>query len=709
MTRDEFRNQMESFKKARESNPQLSYWQWKTNSYDEGTDKNGINSSSDGIYIMSDSEQKKYNKKYNEKKQQEYDARQRILNHMYYSANPKASLLFGWGNKDKNYTGSYYLDEKIDIADQKGLKGFERTPNLERDLNKLYVFGDTTNFKEYNKPLIVNNDTLSNLYKSYYGKIIPDTLIFRKELKPTIDEYIANKDIISYDANQLNKNQFYFGNNDEIKSKISVDNVANASGVFKKQKDKYYLHAFDLFDFGKNFDKTYIPFVGSYLQNVLDPNEYFPNSGPFLLRQDIPIKFVDYYEYTDKPISGDYFLKDLLLKDSKNNKKLFENNEKLIQSQQNGTDEDGIQFQANSELTPDQQEALNQRMFQLHRMSGSISPVFDIQTASDFTPIGNITTAYDVYNSVVNGDYLTAGLIGAAALAPKPLVKAAKRVWHKIPEVNPKYFENKLTEFFDNQKKKKLTPNGLNAQIYQDAVNQRNQIIEDLYTNPQYWERAEAIKRAYGDDYAKVYKDVLDTYENNYLGLPEPRAKNIDAKAEMAAKENALKRYLQTGKAAPIYNFDYNINPYLDLIDNPTTRHELSHYVDFNLAQNSNPDFNNDMLKELKKDLSKDNNLLMPKDTDYFRKGTEQKSYMNTLRQFMFDRGLINSLGEKVTTKKIKEAIKLLPVQMNAVKAAYLQFKSPGQYTKWFNKIPLLGTTAPVLYLTTEQEENKSN
>lgn len=374
-----------------------------------------------------------------------------------------------------------------------------------------------------------------------------------------------------------------------------------------------------------------------------------------------------------------------------------------------GTDENGIQLQANKELTPEQKEELNQRMFQMRRMSGGISPVFNIQTVSDFTPIGNVTTAYDAYNSVVNGDYLTASLIGAAALAPKPLVKAAKRVWHKIPEVNPKYFENKLTEFFDNQKKKKLTPNGLNAQIYQDAINQRNQIIEDLYTNPQYWERAEAIKRTYGDDYTQVYKDVLDTYENNYLGLPEPRAKDIDAKAEMAAKEDVLKRYIQTGKTASLLDFDYNINPYLDLIDNSTTRHELSHYIDFNLAQNSNPDFNNEMLKELKKDLSKNDNSLIPKNTDYFRKGTEQKSYMNTLRQFMYDRGLINSLGEKVTTRKIKEAIKLLPSQMNAVKAAYLQFKSPGQYTKWFNKIPLLGTTGATLYLTTEQEENKSN
>lgn len=142
---------------------------------------------------------------------------------------------------------------------------------------------------------------------------------------------------------------------------------------------------------------------------------------------------------------NDNIILDLLNNVASNNQKTKNN----IIKAANGTDQDGIQFQANSELTPEQQAALNQRMFQMRRMSGGISPVFDIQTVSDFTPIGNVITAYDIYNSVVKGDYITAGLIGAAALAPKPIVKAAKRIWHKIPKVNPKYFENKLTEFFD--------------------------------------------------------------------------------------------------------------------------------------------------------------------------------------------------------------------------------------------------------------------
>lgn len=42
MTRDEFRQQMELYRQAREQNPQLSYWEWKVNKYDEGTNKDGV-------------------------------------------------------------------------------------------------------------------------------------------------------------------------------------------------------------------------------------------------------------------------------------------------------------------------------------------------------------------------------------------------------------------------------------------------------------------------------------------------------------------------------------------------------------------------------------------------------------------------------------------------------------------------------------------
>lgn len=97
---------------------------------------------------------------------------------------------------------------------------------------------------------------------------------------------------------------------------------------------------------------------------------------------------------------------------------------------------------------------------------------------------------------------------------------------------------------------------------------------------------------------------------------------------------------------------------------------------------------------------------LYPDKTYYFRQGTEQKSYMNTLRSYMQSIGLMDRPGQKVTTKTIKRAINSLPSEMNAVRAAYLQFNSPGEYTKWFNKIPLLSIPGATIYFENNNESN---
>lgn len=44
---------------------------------------------------------------------------------------------------------------------------------------------------------------------------------------------------------------------------------------------------------------------------------------------------------------------------------------------------------------------------------------------------------------------------------------------------------------------------------------------------------------------------------------------------------------------------------------------------------------------------------------------------------------------------------------MRSIEAAYLQFATPGQYTKWFNKIPLLGTYPIVNKQFQNYEEDK--
>ena len=117
--------------------------------------------------------------------------------------------------------------------------------------------------------------------------------------------------------------------------------------------------------------------------------------------------------------------------------------------------------------------------------------------------------------------------------------------------------------------------------------------------------------------------------------------------------------------------------------------------------------YNPTQFAELKRDLSKQKNPLFPDKTDYYSKGTEQKSYMNTLREYMFKNGMINNIGDKVTSRQIKKAIRSLPKDMRSIEAAYLQFATPGQYTKWFNKIPLLGTYPIVNKQFQNYEEDK--
>lgn len=271
-----------------------------------------------------------------------------------------------------------------------------------------------------------------------------------------------------------------------------------------------------------------------------------------------------------------------------------------------------------------------------------------------------------------------------------------------VPEVR-RTVQDKINSLFRREAEDKART----YKLYDDAIESRNRIIEDLYSNPAYMERARQIQNTYGDNYAKVYEDIINQYNTNYWNLPNPVIKQLDAKAKMQAKDAAVNRYITRRQPAGYDDFEYQINRNLTEIDYPTTRHELGHYVDFNLAKSSNPDYSNSMFAELKRDLSKQKNPLFPDKTDYYSKGTEQKSYMNTLREYMFKNGMINNIGDKVTSRQIKKAIRSLPKDMRSIEAAYLQFATPGQYTKWFNKIPLLGTYPIVNKQFQNYEEDK--
>ena len=360
---------------------------------------------------------------------------------------------------------------------------------------------------------------------------------------------------------------------------------------------------------------------------------------------------------------------------------------------------DELKATSRTTLTPEEQQYLLNKSKQRQRMSGAITPVFDIQDATDLTPIGDILTARDTYNAFKDQDYIRASAMLGLMLAPPALGRIAKET---IPS-----FVTAAADKINELRRRERREKELDLNIFQKGIEDRNRIIEELYDTPGIWDRAYNTDITYGTNYVDTYSDLINNYYSNYFNLPEPIRKDIgDAQAMMSAKPEAIRRYNDEGIPASWSDFAYYINPSIENLDKALTRHEMGHYVDFNMSKSNNADRGNLMFNELRKDLSVDLNPLMPNKTDYFRQGTEQKSYMNTLRQFMFDNNMINRIDDQVTQKQIKEAINKLPSELKSVKAAYQQFKSPKKYTKWFNTIPLLGTIPFIYNYSQEKDSN---
>lgn len=121
--------------------------------------------------------------------------------------------------------------------------------------------------------------------------------------------------------------------------------------------------------------------------------------------------------------------------------------------------------------------------------------------------------------------------------------------------------------------------------------------------------------------------------------------------------------------------------------DPELANHEMNHYTDYIISRNIDTSVNNNMLKQL------ENSLKQTDATDYYRKGTEQKAYMNQLRTMLKQNGDIQNLDEPVSSTLLKKYLDKMS-DSDPIKKMFKQHKNINAYTKWFNAIPLLGTTA---------------
>lgn len=236
-----------------------------------------------------------------------------------------------------------------------------------------------------------------------------------------------------------------------------------------------------------------------------------------------------------------------------------------------------------------------------------LKPVFSLEDAANMTPIGDAISAKDAYDAVKNRDWLGAGLAALTVLpfVPSGLrnVKAAARY---IPTVN-RTEQSLINQALGNISKKR--------DYLSDIANSRNRVLEDINTIP-YRNRAE--------------KDMV-------------------ASGRLQAKPFAEERFNKTGVGAEPNEFDLWVNTGMYRDPMQLANHEMNHYTDYIISRNIDTSVNNNMLKQL------ENSLKQTDATDYYRKGTEQKAYMNQLRTMLKQNGDVQNLDEPVSSTLLKK------------------------------------------------------
>lgn len=307
-----------------------------------------------------------------------------------------------------------------------------------------------------------------------------------------------------------------------------------------------------------------------------------------------------------------------------------------------------------------------------------LKPVFSLEDAANMTPIGDAISARDTYNAVKNRDWLSAGLAALTVLpfVPSGLrnVKAAARY---IPTVN-RTEQSLINQALGNISKKR--------DYLSDIANSRNRVLEDINTIP-YRNRAEQADKIFGTNYSETYDLLDDLYQHRYFDLPEVQLKDMVASGRLQAKPFAEERFNKTGVGAEPNEFDLWVNTGMYRDPMQLANHEMNHYTDYIISRNANTTINNNMLKQL------ENSLKQTDATSYYRKGTEQKAYMNQLRTMLKQNGDVQNLDEPVSSTLLKKYLDKMS-DSDPIKKMFKQHKNINAYTKWFNTIPLLGTTA---------------
>lgn len=202
------------------------------------------------------------------------------------------------------------------------------------------------------------------------------------------------------------------------------------------------------------------------------------------------------------------------------------------------------------------------------------------------------------------------------------------------------------------------------------------------------------IQRLLDNGFVEQDEDEVQQYIMFFIGTPlDTRIFKKDiiticiSESSQEAEIYMEERFNKTGVGAEPNEFDLWVNTGMYRDPMQLANHEMNHYTDYIISRNANTTINNNMLKQL------ENSLKQTDATSYYRKGTEQKAYMNQLRTMLKQNADVQNLDEPVSSTLLKKYLDKMS-DSDPIKKMFKQHKNINAYTKWFNTIPLLGTTA---------------
>ena len=180
-----------------------------------------------------------------------------------------------------------------------------------------------------------------------------------------------------------------------------------------------------------------------------------------------------------------------------------------------------------------------------------LKPVFDLEDAANLTPVGDAIAAKDMYNAAMDKDWTGLGL---AALTLAPFVpNQVRNIKRSAPTVTRSAQSQMDRIYKAQQKEARMTPR-LNNETYN--------VVERLMDDPSYMRRAQQVKSKYEDDYASVYADIINAYNESPDMLPKAKGSTSlgQNRAMMKADNKAAKRHMEGGDFPGMGEFDYLYN-----------------------------------------------------------------------------------------------------------------------------------------------------